>query len=122
MDRRAFLGTCLGGAYELYAASACRLRPRPAGEVLYNGITLPNEWPPRRPVTSAPQTPSYLIDPPGVIPIDLGRQLFVDDFLVADTTLQRVWHRPAYYDGNPILTPDRPWEQRSGGSDDTDLA
>src|SRR5581483_9124798 len=98
MDRRAFLATCLGGACELYGAAACRLRPRPSGEVLYNGIILPAEWPPRRPVTMDPETPPYLGDPPSVIPIDVGRQLFVDDFLIADTTLTRVWHRPQYYD------------------------
>jgi len=64
-----------------------------SGEVLYNGIELPPEWPPtvdwetikaRRPLP----TPPYLKRPPSVIPIDVGRQLFVDDFLVAQSTLK----------------------------------
>jgi len=46
-----------------------------------------------------------------VIPIDLGRQLFVDDFLIEHTTLKRTYHRPKYHPANPVLKPDRPWEQ-----------
>jgi hypothetical protein len=45
-----------------------------------------------------------LTAPPSVIPIDVGRQLFVDDFLVERTTLQRTHHRPSYYARNPVLT------------------
>ena len=33
--------------------------------------------------------PPYLKSPPAVIPIDVGRQLFVDDFLIEQTTLTR---------------------------------
>jgi len=51
-------------------------------EVLYNGIVLGQPWPPRyRYVSPTPITPPYLADPPAVIDIDVGRQLFVDDFL-----------------------------------------
>src|SRR5262245_15080691 len=62
------------------------------GETLYNGIVLPRPWPPRladfpTSVETDPITPPYLISPPAVIPIDIGRQLFVDDFLIAETTL-----------------------------------
>jgi hypothetical protein len=121
MDRRAFVAACLGGASGLAIASACRLRPQASGETLYNGIVLPREWPPRRVLTTKAAMPPYLIDPPTVIPIDVGRQLFVDDFLIERTTLQRVWHRPAYYEGNPIIAPDRPWEQPKD-SEDTDSA
>jgi len=48
-----------------------------AGETLYNGITLPDVWPPRAPVMSAgePMPVPYLAHPPAVIPIDVGRQL-----------------------------------------------
>jgi len=65
-----------------------------AGETLYNGIVLPREWPPRladfpTSVEKDPVVPPYLISPPEVIPIDVGRQLFVDDFLIAETTLKR---------------------------------
>jgi len=51
------------------------------------------------------QIAPYLSDPPAVIPIDTGRQLFVDDFLIEQTNLARVTHRPVMYPGNPILTP-----------------
>lgn len=47
---------------------------------------------------------------PPVISIDTGRQLFVDDFLVEQTTLTRVFHRPALEARNPLLRPDREWE------------
>ena len=57
-----------------------------APETLYNGITLGTPWPPRlRYPDEHPVTPPYLLDPPAVIPIDVGRQLFVDDFLIEET-------------------------------------
>src|SRR5205085_10358562 len=75
------------------------------GEVLYNGIRLPSPWPPQlAEIPRRPHTPDYLKSPPAVIPIDVGRQLFVDDFLVAQTTLTRTHHRPTYYAKNPVLT------------------
>ncbi len=88
-------------------------------ETLYNGIVLPDVWPPRD-ITydrfvkgeEAP-VPPYLVSPPAVIPIDVGRQLFVDDFLIEASTLKRVFHQPEYYAGNPVVTPDRPWEWHS---------
>src|SRR5262245_33576565 len=73
-----------------------------SGETLYNGIVLPREWPPRLadfPTSAdrAPVDPPYLRSPPAVIPIDVGRQLFVDDFLIAETTLQRTFYLPQYH-------------------------
>jgi len=48
------------------------------------------EWPPKRDkLTMEPATPPYLKSPPEVIPIDVGRQLFVDDLLIEKTTLTR---------------------------------
>jgi len=78
------------------------------GERLYNGIVLPEEWPPQtvRPRDTAPMPVPYLDFPPKVIPIDVGRQLFVDDFLVATSTLKRAFHTPKKYAGNPILKPE----------------
>ena len=56
---------------------------QPRGEVLYNGIHLGTPWPPNnRYFSPDPIEPPYLADPPAIIPIDLGRQLFVDDFLI----------------------------------------
>ena len=81
-------------------------------EVLYNGIKLPSPWPPTNYVlTLDPPTCSYQAPPPEVIPIDVGRQLLVDDFLIADTTLKRTFHAAEYYPHNPVLKPDKPWEQ-----------
>ena len=80
------------------------------GELLYNGIVLPREWPPpvswediqaRKPLAEPP----YVQSPPAVIPIDVGRQLFVDDFLIAQrTTLTRTYHLPKYYTNNPVFS------------------
>lgn len=82
-----------------------------AGETLYNGITLPDPWPPRvEKLTREPMRVPYLESPPEIIPIDIGRQLFVDDFLIEHTTLKRTFHRPKYHSENPVLKPDKPWE------------
>jgi predicted neuraminidase len=57
----------------------------PKPEKLYNGIELPDVWPPRfrDPAPDEPMPVPYLRKPPPkVIPIDVGRQLFVDDFLI----------------------------------------
>jgi hypothetical protein len=88
----------------------------PAVNTLHNGITLPATWPPQPTNFSGdPQRPPYLISPPTVIPIDVGRQLLVDDFLIAHTTLKRTFHQPTYHPDNPVLKPDQPWEVGKGG-------
>lgn len=94
------------------AADAPGDKPAGPGErVLYNGIELPETWPPRaKDFPDHPQRPPYLASPPKLIPIDVGRQLFVDDFLIEETTLRRTFHRPEYYPGNPVVKPDRPRE------------
>lgn len=82
----------------------------------YNGIVLPAEWPPRdEPVGRELPLPPYLQSPPEVIPIDVGRQLFVDDFLIEHTTMTREFHLAEYYPGNPVLKADQPWEQTGHG-------
>jgi hypothetical protein len=88
-----------------------------AGELLYNGIRLPEVWPPKveRLRRDPPPPPPYLTNPPAVIPIDVGRQLFVDDFLIEQTTLKRTYHNAEYHPGNPVLKPDRPWERQEKG-------
>ncbi|MFO7974368.1 MAG: glycosyl hydrolase family 32 [Candidatus Hydrogenedentota bacterium] len=86
--------------------------PENAGEVLYNGIRLPKTWPPRnvRPDDTDPMPVPYLEHSPGVIPIEVGRQLFVDDFLIEKSTLERSFHLAQKYEGNPILKPETPLE------------
>jgi len=81
-------------------------------ETLHNGIVLPDPWPPTvGELTRAPlATPPYLISPPAVIPIDVGRQLFVDDFLVESTTLTRTHHLARYHPECPVISPDKSWE------------
>jgi len=89
-----------------------------AGEMLYNGIVLPEQWPPK-PATWArqdPVTPPYLKSPPKVIPTDVGRQLFVDDFLVEKADLKRTYHLAEYYTGNPVLKPETPGVEVRRGS------
>lgn len=87
-----------------------------AGEVLYNGIELPALWPPRDiPVqTTEPMPVPYLDAPPSVTPIDVGRQLFVDDFLIEEATLTRRFHRAQRYEGNPVLKPETDLEMNHG--------
>lgn len=81
-------------------------------EVLHNGIVLESPWPPRRTTHNSPASPPpYLVSPPAVIPIDVGRQLFVDDFLIETSSLVRTFHQAQYFAGNPVLQPDKPWEQ-----------
>lgn len=84
------------------------------GELLYNGIELPTPWPPTAPVMKPgadPMPVPYLKNPPAVIPIDLGRQLFVDNFLIESTTLKRTFHLATMHPDNPILKPDQAWEK-----------
>jgi hypothetical protein len=88
-----------------------------ANEVLYNGIVLPEAWPPKVEwediqARKLMAEPPYLVHPPAVIPIDVGRQLFVDDFLIEQTTLQRTYHLAQYHPANPVFTGGMPF---SGG-------
>ena len=46
-----------------------------------------------------------------MIPIDLGRQLFVDDFLIEETSMARTFHSAEYYADNPVLRPSTEWER-----------
>ena len=89
-------------------------------ETLYNGIRLGSPWPPRLKYPNEhPVLPPYLLDPPAIVPIDVGRQLFVDDFLIEETSLLRTWHRPDYHPANPILRPQTEWELRDDVSERT---
>ena len=76
---------------------------------LPNGITLPEEWPPHNAdfVSTQPLPVPYLQSPPAVINVGLGRQLFVDDFLIEikSTSMAREFHRPVKDPRNPILFP-----------------
>lgn len=83
--------------------------PKP---ILYNGIELPLEWPPRfrDPKSAEPMPVPYVKQPPKTIPVDVGRQLFVDNFLIETTDLQRVFHQAEKFDGNPVFKAETPRE------------
>lgn len=76
--------------------------------VLYNGIQLPDTWPPDTgdPDSADPMRVPYLENIPDNIPIDVGRQLFVDDFLIEETTLERTFHQAEKWEGNPVFYPE----------------
>lgn len=78
------------------------------GARLYNGIQLPNEWPPRDgdPKSYEPMSVPYLKNKPKVIPLDTKRQLFVDDFLIEKTDLKRSFHQAKKYESNPVFKPE----------------
>jgi hypothetical protein len=106
ISRREFLRTA--GAGLLTQNSALRVARR---ETIYNGITLPAPWPPdRAELPDVTPDPPYLTDPPAVIEIDVGRQLFVDDFLVEESSLYRSFHQARYHPANPVLAPVHAWE------------
>ena len=84
----------------------------PAGELLYNNIHLPSTWPVKDydPRSSEPMAVPYLKSPPAVVSIDVGRQLFVDDFLIERTDFTRTFHLAEKFSGNPVLVPTTPDE------------
>src|SRR5262249_40964220 len=113
-NRRQFLQTNLLGTAALSLpgiGSSSLARADSSGETLYNGIRLPTPWPPRHKHSFEPHAPPYLASPPAVIPIDVGRQLFVDDFLIAEMTLKRTFHTTTYHPATPVLKPDKEWEK-----------
>ena len=87
-------------------------------ETAYNGIVTDGEFPPRgmEKVEGYDRLPvPYLENPPKVIDITVGRQLFVDDFLIDKSTFVREYHKPVKYAGNPILSPETPLEKGLSG-------
>ena len=86
----------------------------PRGERLYNGIELPATWPPHLDASNqGPMPVPYLRreNIPSPIPVDLGRQLFVDDFLVESAEgVARIYNHPVKFAGNPVLRPETSFE------------
>ena len=76
-------------------------------EKLYNNILLADDYAAE---PSNADTAPYLKNPPAVIDVTVGRQLFVDSFLIEETTLSPVFHRAEKYEGNPVLKAETPWE------------
>lgn len=86
------------------------------GELLYNGIQLPEEWPPRYMKSDSydPMPVPYLTSLPEIIPIDVGRQLFIDEFLIEYTNLERKFHQPIKHESSPVLKPETAIEMNHG--------
>ena len=97
-------------------SALCALASGP--EVLHNGIVIPKQWPPRyaEPKTAQEMPVPYLTNKPAVIPINVGRQLFVDNFLISSSTLKPTYHNPKFYAGNPVLEPSAEWENTIEGA------
>lgn len=118
MNRRTFVKTSLLGTLGLASSPSSAINAAvasPVGEVLYNGIRLHPMAAAQPDAHAGPASaPPYLIAFPAVIPIDVGRQLFVDDFLIEHTTLKRTFHTTEYHPATPVLKPDKPWEMEGG--------
>lgn len=96
------------------SASTVRSPAAVATETLYNGIKLETDPRDRSDMTAFRDYPlpvPYLDQPPAVIPVDVGRQLFVDDFLIAETTMTRTWHKAQKDPRNPVMVPTTPLEK-----------
>ncbi len=95
--------------------------------ILHNGILspdcvdalLPTAWSYRSSFQTLPQTPNYLKERPDVIPIDCGRQLFVDDFLIEESSLHREFYSPEIK--GMVLTPETVLEMDHGNCPVTPL-
>ncbi len=82
----------------------------------YNGLLEPALWPPRdiEKDSSEPLPVPYLTAPPEVVDIAVGRQLFVDDFLIHETDLSRSYHSARMHEASPVLTPQTELELNRG--------
>ena len=118
INRREFIRntSALGLSGLIHPAKGFFNTPEP-GELLYTGIRLPASWPPKNidPNNYEPMNVPYLKNPPDVIPIDVGRQLFVDDFLIEQTSLKREFYNPRKLQSNPVLKPETWIEQGPWG-------
>lgn len=78
----------------------------------------------------------YSQHPPKIVPIDVGRQLFVDDFVIESSTLKRTFHTATKFNGNPVFEGQKhrqpeardstgcymePWQHRPTSTTWTDL-
>lgn len=114
MERRNFLKkTAIMGFSSLLMPRVSFSFPINPGELLYNGIQLPKVWPPQdmNPASYNPMPVPYLKNPPAVILINVGRQLFVDDFLIESTDLKRIYHKAKKLETNPVFYPETEMEQ-----------
>jgi hypothetical protein len=89
--------------------SLCVADAADATELLYNGVTLPLNTHERTDMSAYGNDPlptPYLDKPPQLISVEIGRQLFVDDFLIENTDLTRTWHKAVKDQRNPVMHPE----------------
>jgi hypothetical protein len=100
--------------------------PRKGAFLSNNGIQLAEQWPPADldPASTEPMPVPYLEKEniPAVIPINIGRQLFVDDFLIEKTDLVRTYHAAEKYNGSPVFKPETKHELEPTGIEGDDQA
>ena len=106
---------CKGSSPD-FLTSSPELQDNGRPEILYNGIELTKPWPPQYSAETSrqPITTPYLVGSPKIISINQGRQLFVDDFLISDSNLNRSFHLPKLYSENPVLKPETTLEMNGG--------
>lgn len=82
---------------------------------LYNNIELPDLWPPvyREVNLDKPLPSEHRAYWPDVVDISIGRQLFVDRFLIEYTDLSTVYHQPVLME-QPVFQPETPLEMNDG--------
>lgn len=87
-------------------------------QTLHNSIVLPEVWPPKydEPTVRKEMLVPYLDKKPEVIVVNTGRQLFVDDFLIKESTLIKEYHTPVFHEKNPVLEPNKEWEKTTQGA------
>ena len=118
MDRRNFLknASLAVGATLVSRSAFAKMAPISPDKELINGVFTADEWPPVTDMNYEPMPLPYLEKRPEVVPIDLGRQLFVDPYLIDNTDLVRKTHRPRKMDFNPILKPETELEMGTYGN------
>lgn len=87
-------------------------------EINYNGIELAGMFPPdgMDKIENYERLPvPYLEKEQQQIDISVGRQLFVDDYLIEQTDFIREYHKPRRYAGNPIFYPETEIEKGLDG-------
>jgi hypothetical protein len=94
-DRRQFLGSLVFGAASLAVSNLSAQPDEQAQAALMT----------RHPSAQAVGKP---------IVLSLGRQLFVDDLLVDESTLKRTFHTARLHECSPVLIPETPLEMNNG--------
>ena len=113
----AALGCATGAAGSHPALPRLSVPPLPlpscGGYVLPNGICVPAAGVQGARVNAPPVNatlPGYLAAPPAAINISVGRQLFVDSFLLLDPSTTRTTHHQARWLPQSVMQYDEPWE------------